>query len=172
MTGESGRGAEVDRPVTTPQGTGSALRSRRLAWLMDDLIRIPGTRVRIGLDPLLGMVPVVGDFGGAAIASLILLDAVRHRVPYSVLLLMGWRVVLDALLGLVPFVGDVADAAHRANRKNYRLLEETVARGRTVDVGYRGYALRAGMLVAAVLLLSLAIAVATMVGLIVWLTRR
>lgn len=130
-----------------------------LARLLDDLVRVPGTRFGIGLDALIGLIPGVGDAAGTAISGLILADAVRNRVPMSVLLLMGWNLLVDALLGLVPFVGDVADAAHRANVKNLRLLESTIASGQQVDVSVKGYAVRAVTLVVVILVVLIALAV-------------
>lgn len=125
---------------------------------MDDLIRIPGTRFGIGLDALIGLIPGIGDSVGTVISAIVLADAVRNRVTMRVLLLMGWNLLFDALLGLIPGVGDVADAANRANLKNIRLLEQAVAAGETVDTSARGYALRAGLLVAAILAMLLAFA--------------
>lgn len=100
--------------------------SRTLAWLLDDLIRIPGTDIGIGLDGLIGLIPGVGDASTTTMAGLILADAVRNRVPLPVLARMGVNLGIDALLGLVPAVGDLVDVAHRANRKNLRLLQASV----------------------------------------------
>jgi len=72
---------------------------------------------------------------------------------------MGWNVILDALLGLVPAVGDLADAAHRANVKNLRLLERTLAEGRTVDVSSRTYLVRAILMVVVILAIAVAVTV-------------
>jgi hypothetical protein len=96
--------------------------SRRLARVMDDAVTIPGTRFGLGLDAVIGLVPGIGDFVGSALSGVIVRDAIRARVPMRVLARMGLNLVLDALLGLLPAVGDVADAVHRANRKNLRLL--------------------------------------------------
>ncbi|MDO5628757.1 MAG: DUF4112 domain-containing protein [Mobilicoccus sp.] len=108
--------------------------SRLLARILDDAVRIPGTRFGIGLDALIGLIPGFGDAAGAIISSIILGDAVRNRVPLPVLARMGLNLIIDALLGLIPGVGDVADAAHRANLKNVRLLERTLEAGRTTSV--------------------------------------
>lgn len=123
-------------------------------------MRIPGTRQGVGLDALIGLVPGVGDAAGTAISGIILVDAVRHRVPLSILLLMGWNLLVDSLLGIVPFVGDIADAAHRANLKNLRLLESTITQGRQVDASVKSYAVRAFSLIALILATLIALAIA------------
>lgn len=122
-----------------------------LAWLLDDLVRIPGLNVRVGLDAVIGLVPGIGDSIGTALSSVILVSSVRYRVPMNVLLRMALNILIDAVLGLVPGIGDVADAAHRANRKNYRLLRETVESGKQVDTDSKGYVIRAGLLVAGII---------------------
>ena len=102
--------------------------SRRLATVMDDAVVVPGTRIGLGLDALIGLVPGIGDAVGSALSGVIVRDAIRARVPMPVLAWMGLNLVVDALLGLVPGVGDVLDVAHRANRKNLRLLLREVER--------------------------------------------
>ena len=153
-------------PASSPTGGSSTYSARVLARLMDDLVRVPGTNVGLGLDALLGLVPGIGDAAGSVISGVILVDAVRNRVPLTVLALMGWNLVLDALLGLIPAVGDLADVAHRANAKNLRLLERTIASGRTVDVSSRSYVVRAGLMVVAILALVLACAAVAIWGLL------
>ena len=150
-----------DVPATPQPGQPGATSysSRVLARVLDDLIRIPGTRFRVGLDPVLGLLPGLGDAAGSAIASIILVDAVRLRVPYRVLLLMGLNLLIDALLGLIPFVGDVADAAHRANSKNLRLLERTVERGDVVHADHRTYLLGAVGIVVAIMVVVIGLAI-------------
>ena len=96
--------------------------SRQLARVMDDAVTVPGTRIGVGLDALIGLLPGIGDAVGSALSTVIVRDAVRARVPMTVLARMGLNLVIDALLGLVPGVGDLLDVAHRANRKNVRLL--------------------------------------------------
>ncbi|RYB91169.1 DUF4112 domain-containing protein [Nocardioides oleivorans] len=95
---------------------------------MDDAVTVPGTRVGLGLDALIGLVPGIGDALGSALSGVIVRDAIRARVPMTVLARMGLNLVLDALLGLVPGIGDLLDVAHRANRKNLRLLLREVER--------------------------------------------
>lgn len=93
-----------------------------LAWLLDSAVPIPGTRMRIGLDAALGLIPVVGDLIGMALSSFILVQAARLGVPRVTLLRMGFNVTLEAVVGLVPFAGDVFDMAWKANKRNVDLL--------------------------------------------------
>ena len=95
---------------------------------MDDAVTVPGTRIGVGLDTVIGLVPGIGDFVGSALSGVIVRDAVRARVPMVVLARMGLNLLLDAVLGLVPGVGDLLDVAHRANRKNLGLLLREVER--------------------------------------------
>ena len=144
--------------------------SRRLAVLMDDLIRVPGTRLGLGLDALIGLLPGVGDILGSGLSGAIMYEAVKSRVPVSVLARMAWNLVLDALLGLVPGVGDLADVAHRANRRNYRLLEAAVAANPDPDPPTVGYLLAALALTVLPLLLTLALGILALVLLIRWIS--
>jgi len=97
---------------------------QRWVWLLDEAIRIPIINVRIGLDGIIGFVPVIGDFAGVALSSVVFAQAVWLRAPRKVLTHMGRNIVTDFVLGLVPVLGDVFDVAWRANRRNLNLLEE------------------------------------------------
>ena len=99
-------------------------RLRQLAYLLDDRFRIPGTKYRIGLDSLIGLVPGLGDAATTLLSLYIVLEARRHGVPVSKLGRMGLNVGLDAVLGAVPLVGDLFDVAWKANRRNLALLLE------------------------------------------------
>ena len=102
-------------------------RSRALARLLDTAITIPGTRFRIGLDPLLGLIPGVGDLAGVLLSASILVAAARLRVPVPVLIRMGFNIGLEALIGTVPILGDLFDAGWRANTRNVSLIETHLA---------------------------------------------
>lgn len=99
-------------------------RLARLAWLLDNSIPLPGTRLRIGIDPLLGLIPGLGDLAGVLLSSYIVREAARAGAPPSVLARMVFNVALEGAVGLVPFVGDVFDAAWKANQRNLDLFEE------------------------------------------------
>ena len=98
-------------------------RIRILARLLDNAIPVPGTNWRIGLDPILGLIPGVGDLIGAVLSGYIVLEAVRAEVPTFTLARMLVNVGIDTLLGAIPALGDVFDAAWKSNVMNVALLE-------------------------------------------------
>jgi hypothetical protein len=99
-------------------------RLRRLSNLLDNAIPIPGTSYRIGIDPLIGLVPGGGDFLGTALAAYIVLESARMGLPRNKLLQMVWNIILDTLGGTIPVLGDLVDVAWKANVKNITLLEQ------------------------------------------------
>ncbi len=115
--------SEVIEPeVVDPYREAVQLRLNRLAWILDSAIGIPGTRIRLGLDPLLGLIPGVGDLIGAAISTWILNEAAALGVPRTTLIRMSFNVGIEAIVGMIPFAGDVFDVAWKANMRNVRLL--------------------------------------------------
>ncbi len=97
--------------------------SRLIAWLLDDLIPIPGTKFRLGLDPIIGLIPGFGDGSTAVISSMILLHALRAGVPRIVLVRMALNVLMNSLGGAIPGIGDVFSAFFKSNRRNVELLD-------------------------------------------------
>jgi hypothetical protein len=101
-------------------------RARTLTRLLDSAAKIPGTGIRFGLDPLLGLVPGLGDIAGAALAGYLVLLAQRLGAPRSVILRMLANVAVDTVGGTVPLVGDAFDVAFKSNTRNLALLERTL----------------------------------------------
>jgi hypothetical protein len=99
---------------------------RRLAGLLDSALPVPGTRWRIGLDGLIGLVPGIGDLAGAALSSYILMKAIRLGVPAGVVLRMLFNILLEMTLGAIPLIGDLFDFGFKANLRNIRLIERHV----------------------------------------------
>jgi hypothetical protein len=97
-------------------------RARILAHILDDAVEIPGTNFRIGLDAVIGLIPVVGDILGMVVSGYILFESVRLGASKSTMLRMVYNVVLELLLGAIPGLGDVFDAAWKANARNANLL--------------------------------------------------
>ena len=101
-------------------------RLRRLGYLLDNSIPIPGTSFRIGLEALAGLVPGIGDLVGGGFSLYIILQAARMGVPASLLARMGWNLLVDVVVGSVPFLGDLFDAGFKANLRNLALLDRHV----------------------------------------------
>lgn len=111
-------------------------RLRRLAHLFDSAFEVPGTRLRFGLDPILGLLPGIGDLASPLFTILILWHGVAARLPKVVLARMVLNAAIDAALGAIPIVGDVFDFAWKANDWNLALLERhalPAARATTAD---------------------------------------
>jgi uncharacterized protein DUF4112 len=105
--------------------TASAPSIRQLEWLsrlLDTAFALPGTRVRIGLDGLLGLIPGIGDPLGAVLSSYIIVMAARLGASRHTLLRMLGNVAIEGLVGVVPILGDVFDIAWKANVRNVALL--------------------------------------------------
>lgn len=91
--------------------------------MLDSRFRIPGTQIRFGFDPILSLVPGVGDLVSPAFAVALLVQAVYQGVPKIIMLRMLFNGLLDALIGVVPLAGTVGDVFFRANTRNLALLE-------------------------------------------------
>jgi hypothetical protein len=104
---------------TEPAGL---IRLRRVARLLDTSLGVPGTRYRIGLDVVLGVVPVAGDAVAALLSLYVVVEAARLGVSKRTLIRMLVNVVLDFVIGSVPVVGDLFDAVWKANRRNAELV--------------------------------------------------
>ena len=107
-------------------------RVRRLATVLDTAVGIPGTRIRFGLDSLAGLFPAVGDAAMAALSLYIVYEATQLGVSKRTRWKMLLNVFVDLGLGSVPLAGDVFDVFYKANRRNVRLLEAELQRGRNV----------------------------------------
>lgn len=119
--------AHLTRQTPTPAPADQpAQLTRWMTMLLDDMATVPGTRIRVGLDPVLSLIPGVGTTTGVVLGGAIMMDALRLRMPIPVLARMGANYLLDWLIGLVPVLGAVGDVAFRANRRNLCLLNRTI----------------------------------------------
>ena len=99
----------------------------RFAYWLDAGIRVPGTGVRFGLDPILGLVPGAGDAAGAVLAAWIFVEAVKLGASRATLTRIASNIALDAVIGAIPVLGDLFDVAWKANLRNVALLERHLA---------------------------------------------
>ena len=92
--------------------------------MLDDAIRVPGTNIRFGLDPLLGVLPVVGDSVSSLFSLYIIAEGYRAGVPQNVLAKMLAFAIVDLFIGSIPLIGPVFDAAWKNNKWSVGLLED------------------------------------------------
>lgn len=149
-------------PLSRSDSFDARERLRRLAWLLDSSIPIPGTRWSIGVDALIGLFPFLGDLAGVLLSGYILVAAARLGASKAVLGRMALNIAIEGVVGLVPFLGDLFDAAFKANQRNVRLLDAWLERPASAERASRWLLLGilAGLLAAMAggfLLLSLAI---------------
>jgi len=136
-----------------------------LADWLDQRFTIPGTSIRIGLDPILGLIPGIGDVIANVAGSTILIIAAQSRLPKIVLLQMGLNVAMNAMLGAIPVLGDIFSIWFRSNLRNAQLLERYVnTEGRASTLGNWIFVIA---VIGGIILLLVAILIAT-----VWLIKQ
>jgi hypothetical protein len=118
-------GPDAPDPDATQQ---QIARLETLAHLLDDVFRVPGTRVRFGLDGMVGLIPGVGDAATGALAAYLAVRAWDLGLPAGVILRMAANVGVDLAVGSIPVAGDLFDFAFKANRRNIELLKRELAK--------------------------------------------
>lgn len=108
---------------------------RRIAELLDSAFVVPGTTYRIGLDPIIGLIPMIGDLASPLFTIGLLWQAYDLRIPKVVQMRMIFHAAIDALIGAVPFFGDLFDFGWKANQMNLALLERHAYEERHADAG-------------------------------------
>lgn len=96
---------------------------RKLSDLWDRSLGVPGTRFKVGLESLVGLLPVGGDFIGILMSVYILFQAIQFKLPKTTLAKMIFNIVIDGAVGSIPILGDIFDTTWKANTKNVNLLE-------------------------------------------------
>jgi hypothetical protein len=137
---------------------------RRWARLLDSQFRIPGTKLTFGLDPVIGLIPGVGDLVGPIFGLVVVAHAWKMRVPKVIMLRMLVNAGLDALFGIIPLIGDTIDIFWKANTANVLLLERHAYERRAVSLADRLF-VGAAVLVAILLLLLPVI-------IVIWIGRQ
>lgn len=124
---ERERPAEPEFEILPPEGEAKEdlkieTLLKMVALIMDNLIRVPGTKFRIGLDPIIGLIPGLGDSSSAFVSAITIFQAARQGLPRIVLARMALNVLINTLGGALPFVGDVFSLWFKSNQRNYDLL--------------------------------------------------
>ena len=98
-----------------------------LALIMDEFFRVPGTKFKIGLDPLIGLLPGLGDTGSALVSAFALIQAARLGVPKILLARMSLNILINELIGIVPVAGDAFSFWFKSNARNYQIIKDHIA---------------------------------------------
>ena len=136
----------------------------RLAHILDDWFRLPGTSIRFGLDGIVGLIPGLGDVLVGLSSCIFIIAAWFRGVPYVALVRMVVNVGLEVLVGAIPIVGDAFDIAWKANHRNYLLMARHLHQPRRHT--WKDYAFL--LFIAAALFAILILPIVVMVLLIVW----
>ncbi len=116
------------QPPPDPRSAAAAILIEKIARLMDSAVRIPGTKVTVGLDAAIGLLPFGGDAITGVVQTGVFLAGVYHyRVPRAIAARMAANVLLDMTIGLIPIVGNVFDVFFKANTRNLQLLNQVAA---------------------------------------------
>ncbi|MGB3852240.1 MAG: DUF4112 domain-containing protein [Tunicatimonas sp.] len=105
----------------------------KITHLMDSKFKVPGTQFRFGLDPILGLVPGLGDAASLAVSGSLIYYMARFGASRKLVLMMIGNVILDATIGSIPILGNIFDFAYKANQRNVRMLKRYHEEGK-----YRG----------------------------------
>jgi hypothetical protein len=149
MAGEA-RARRIGEKSKSQRSAQGLLFARFLADLLDQRFTIPGTDIRIGLDPLIGLIPGIGDALSNLAGSAILIIAARLGLPKIVLLRMGLNIAVNMAIGSIPVVGDVFSIGFRSNAKNAELLERYAGAGQQAST-FKEWILVTGLLLGALL---------------------
>jgi hypothetical protein len=118
---------QVDWEVLPPEEKGKQRQLeplfRWLAQVMDEFLRLPGTKLRFGLDPLIGLIPGLGDTASAVVSAMTLIYAARCGLPKILLARMSLNILINEVVGIVPGIGDAFSFWFKSNSRNYELLQ-------------------------------------------------
>ena len=117
-------------PKKGPESPPSMENFKHISRLLDSKFEIPGTGIRFGLDPILSLMPVVGDLVTLVISSMLIYTMQKHGASRKVVVKMMINAGLDTVIGAIPLVGTVFDVFFRANERNVRLLQEHYYEGK------------------------------------------
>jgi len=126
----------------------------RVSRLLDSQFTIPGTHFKFGIDPIIGLIPGLGDLSSFAVSSVLLLTMARNGVSRKLLFLMAGNLMIDTVLGSIPILGSIFDFTFKANQRNIRLLQQHYEQGKHHGSGI-GIIIVVLLAVLAVLILAL-----------------
>ena len=126
----------------------------RVTHLLDELVAVPGTPIKVGLDPVIGLIPVVGDAVAAGVGAWVIAEAARFGVPRVVLGRMVLNLLVDLGVGAIPLLGDLYDVFFRSNTRNLDLFRRHALDPHASTRGERAFFLGLLLLIVGVLWLA------------------
>jgi hypothetical protein len=136
----------------------------KLSYLLDEQFRVPGTKFRFGLDPIMNLIPFLGDMSGFFISAALVLTMAKNGASSKIVTLMVINIVLDATIGAIPVVGQIFDFFYKANTRNIQLLKEHYHEGK-----HQGSGKGVLIMVSILLLVMLCLIVYFILQLVKWL---
>ena len=127
--------SEIAHVSSEPKVETKLERIERQTRFLDSSIKIPGTKISIGADPIIGLIPYVGDLAGALASLYIIYLAAKEGADGKAVLKMFGNVWIDALLGIIPGLGIIFDLTFKANERNLKILKEHLADGKHAGSG-------------------------------------
>ena len=100
------------------------LRLKLLSERLDDSIKIPGTNQKIGIDAVVGIIPILGDFIGVIFSVYIMYSGIKMGVSSKIVKKMAANIAIEFIIGSIPIIGDIFDALWKANKRNVELIED------------------------------------------------
>ena len=100
------------------------LRLKLLSKRLDDSIKIPGTNQKFGIDAIVGIIPILGDFIGVIFSVYIMYSGIKMGVSSKIVKKMAANIAIEFIIGSMPIIGDIFDALWKANKRNVELIEE------------------------------------------------
>jgi hypothetical protein len=108
---------------------------RLVSRILDTLFVIPGTRIRFGLEPIIGLIPILGDQATSLISAALLYRSVQHRLPKIALIRMALNILINGIVGMVPGIGDLFVLWYKPNIRNYKILQRYAGQTDAVTAG-------------------------------------
>lgn len=121
-------------------------RIEKLSVLLDSKFTFPGLKFKYGLDPIMGLFPVLGDLSSFAISCALLFFMAKHGASRKVVILMAGNIILDAVVGSIPILGTIFDFTYKANNRNIRLLKRHYEEGKYQGSG-KGILILVGLII-------------------------
>ena len=113
------------------------LRLKLLSERLDELTKIPGTNQKVGIDAIIGVIPILGDFIGAVFSTYIMYSGIKMGVSSKVVTKMAANIGIEFIIGSFPIIGDIFDILWKANKRNVELIEEaTIENQKNYNLNY------------------------------------